>query len=442
MLQEKETAMPEHARPLAVSGLWTWDHSTNWSGDPTKVESGCFNLYRKEPGSFLEDYTALLEYCGRKEISYLMIAGLFRDSHGGEQGAHDLLAVARQNNVKVLAGIGVNSYGGFYWEGDHPWSLETWLKKHPELRAVVPDPPIRPAPGLHGLGMACPMREETVRWYEDGTRWLLESFDVAGIYLETGDYGLCHCDVCRARSKERKLTTADQSRDQFINEAIAGRVSHDDIALAMPPLVDTAFSVRPDADVVYATYSGFNEATMQNPPPFTDTINPKAICQWTLTDMPYPEPWGDDTLRPPTARNIGYSHLASQWGHINTRHRIALRYIRELCTRAAAAGLEGIFIHGEVSPDDSFTARMNYEALAYFRQKPGTSLHTFAETTLADHFGGADEAVDAVDFMTQTVSEEELLKRTALCRTRAGKMNGAQKGNWEALSAWLRTGVL
>ena len=56
------------------------------------------------------------------------------------------------------------------------------------------------------------MKEETVRWYEDGTRWLLENFDVAGIYLETGDYGLCRCETCLARSRERERERAEQAR--------------------------------------------------------------------------------------------------------------------------------------------------------------------------------------------------------------------------------------
>ena len=120
----------------------------------------------------------------------------------------------------------------------------------------------------------------------------------------------------------------------------------------MPPLVDTAFAVRPDADVVYATYSGFSEQTLRNPPPFIATIDPRAVCQWTLTDMPYPEPWGTTGLHPPAARNIGYSHLGSQWGEANTRHRLAVRYVHSLCRRAAEAGLEGVFIHGELSPDE------------------------------------------------------------------------------------------
>ena len=434
--------MHDPDRTLPTSGLWTWDHSTNWCGDPTKVESGCFNLYRKEPESFIEDYTALFEYAGRREIPYLMIAGLFRDSHGGEQGARDLLAVARAHGVKVLAGIGVNSYGGYYWEGEHEWSLETWLQKHPELAAVVPNPPIRPRPGLHGLGMACPMKEETVRWYEDGMRWLLEGFEVAGVYLETGDYGICQCQTCRARSEEREKARAEQARDQLINPAISGRVSHDDIALAMPPLVDTAFSVRPDADVVYATYSGFNDMTAEHPPPFVETISPRAICQWTLTDMPYPAPWGEASLRPPTERSIGYSHWASQWGEANTRHRIAVRYIRELCRRAAATGLEGVFIHGELSPDESFAARMNYEALAYFRRHPGAGLDEFGEEALADEFGGADEAVEAVRWMTEPAEARALLSRIEVCRTRAGKMDGKPRENWAALAGVQQAGLL
>jgi hypothetical protein len=434
--------MPKDASPLPVSGLWTWDHSTNWCGDPTKVESGCFNLYRKEPGSFLEDYTALLEYAGSRQIPYLMIAGLFRDSHGGEAAVTELLRIARSCDVKVLACVGVNSYAGFYWEGEHEWCLETWLHKHPELRAVVPDPPVRPAPGLHGLGIACPMREETVRWYENGTRWLLDNFDVGGLYLETGDYGLCQCDVCLARSDERRQSASEQAEERYINEAIAGRISHEDMALALPPVIETAYAVRPDTDVVYATYSGFDAAISENPPPFINTIPSKAICQWTLTDMPYPEPWGDPDLRPPAARNIGYSHRGSQWGAANTRHALAVRYIRETCRRAQMSGLEGVFIHGEMSPGDSFVTRMNYEAFAYFRRNPIAEYDEFATTILAEYFGGDDEAVEAVQWMTNPADAEELERRAAVARKRKNAMDGAASDSWESLGALQETALM
>ena len=430
---------------LPISGLWTWDHSTNWCGDPTMVESGCFNLYRKEPGSFVEDYTALLEFAGARDIPYLMIAGLFRDSHGGEQSVTELLRVARECGVKVLAGIGVNSYGGYYWEGEHLYSLETWLRDHPELRAVVPEAPITWRPGLHGLGMACPTREETVRWYEDGMRWLLDNFDVAGAYLETGDYGICQCELCVARSKEReqaKAGLAALAEQDFINEAIAGRVSHDDIAIAMPTVIDAAYAARPDCDVVYATYSGFSAATAERPPAFTDTISPKAICQWTLTDMPYPQPWGEASLRPPAARNIGYSHLTSQWGAANTRHRVALRYIREQFARAADSEMEGVFIHGEQSPDMCFAARMNYEAFAYFRRNPGAGLDAMAQDVLAEHFGGADEAVEAAEWMSTPAEERELVRRMEVCSARARKMSGRQADSWTELGGVLQAVLL
>ena len=421
---------------LPISGLWTWDHSTNWCDDPTRVESGCFNKYRKEPDSFIDDYRALLEFAGERGIPYLMIAGLFRDSHGGEQGAHELLAIARASGVKVLAGIGVAAYGGFYWEGDHPWSLETWLQAHPELAAVIADPPIKPHPGMHGLGMACPMKEETVRWYEQGTTWLLENFDVAGIYLETGDYGICKCETCRARSAERQESSPERMREMAGAEVLAGRVSHDDIALALPPVVDAAYATRPDATVVYSPYTGFTEAMAADPPAFVEAISPKAICQWTLTNMPYPEPWSaDGALRPPTARSIGYTHWATQWGEVNTRHQPAVRYIREMCSRARTTGLEGVFIHGEMSARESLTARMNYEALAYFRLHPHATLEEFAENALADEFGGADEAVEAVTWLTQPADATSLLARRDRCRRRASSMTGPASESWRALES-------
>jgi len=414
--------------------LWTWDHSTNWSDDPTRVESGCFNKYRKEPTSFVDDYRRLFEFAGARGIEYLMIAGMFRDSHGGEAGAHEFLSVAKANGIKVLAGFGVASYGGFYWEGDHEWNLDTWLRKHPELEAVIPNPPIKPHAGMTGLGVACPVREETIRWYEDGTRWLLNNFDVAGIYLETGDYGICQCETCLARSDEREHGK-ETAREAMIDDAIAGRVSHDDMAVALPPVIDAAFALRPDCDVVYATYSGFSDATLESPPRFVETIDERAICQWTLTGMPYPEPWSDNAdLRPPTKRNIGYSHWGSQWGNPNTRHSVAIKYVRELCSRADRAGLEGVFIHGELSALESFAARMNYEALAYFTRNPQATLDMFATNALADEFGGADEAATAVTWMTEPADAETLHARRNEAMAKWPKMAAPADDRWFELA--------
>ncbi len=404
---------------LPLSGFWTWDHSTNWGSDMTRVESGCRNRYPKMAESFGEDYRHLMEFMAEKDLRYLIIWGLFRETHGGERAVHELLAIARGCGVKVLPGVGVNAYGGFVFEGEHPWSLETWLREHPELAAVRKNPMFRAHPSACCTSIACPSKEETIRWYEEGIRWLFRTFDVAGVNLETGDYGVCECATCRSRAQDR-------SREQ--------RFSHQDIALALPPVIEAALDVRPDAVVTYATYSGFTTDMTGNPPPFVETIPPEAICQWTLTDMPYPEPWSTDpSFHPPTARNTGYTHWGSQWASVHTRHALVINHVKEMCSRSSAAGLEGVFMHGEVSAHEQFTARMNYEALSYFRKHPDATLEGFAHDRLADAFGGPDPAAEALRWMTEPVRDPELSARRQACRKRriaAERKDQTTAGNW------------
>ena len=85
---------------LPISGFWTWDHSTNWSHDSNCMESGCFNQYLKAPQSFLEDYRLLMEMMQRRDLKYLIIWGLFRDCHGGEEAARTLLSCARRTALE------------------------------------------------------------------------------------------------------------------------------------------------------------------------------------------------------------------------------------------------------------------------------------------------------------------------------------------------------
>ncbi len=52
--------------------------------------------------------------------------------HGGAKAARDLCLYARDRGVGILPGVGLCSYGGYYFEGDHPFNLDTYLRRHPE----------------------------------------------------------------------------------------------------------------------------------------------------------------------------------------------------------------------------------------------------------------------------------------------------------------------
>ena len=49
----------------------------------------------------MQDYTALLRWCGRHHIDAVVVWGLLRDSHGGLEAAKRLCDVAAKENVRL-----------------------------------------------------------------------------------------------------------------------------------------------------------------------------------------------------------------------------------------------------------------------------------------------------------------------------------------------------
>ena len=57
--------------------LWTWDHSTEWAlNRPGAQTLGASNYYARAPEVFIEDYTALLGWCGRHGVDAVVVWGL------------------------------------------------------------------------------------------------------------------------------------------------------------------------------------------------------------------------------------------------------------------------------------------------------------------------------------------------------------------------------
>ncbi len=152
----------EQAPGLPYRAFWTWDHSTNWDLDQIGAqEIGVFCPYGKPPDGFLADYKRMVDFMSRHRIGGVTIYGFFRDSHGGVEAAQELCRYANERGVRILPGVAINAYGGIYWEGEHPYNLATWLRKHPELggndgtSGRFPDPrsrfpPLVSAQRLHG----------------------------------------------------------------------------------------------------------------------------------------------------------------------------------------------------------------------------------------------------------------------------------------------------
>lgn len=64
--------------------FWTWDFSTEWALNlPGSQTTGTCNEHGRSTEAFVEDYTALLRWCGRHNIDAVVVWGLLRDCNGG-----------------------------------------------------------------------------------------------------------------------------------------------------------------------------------------------------------------------------------------------------------------------------------------------------------------------------------------------------------------------
>jgi hypothetical protein len=240
---------PLQEAPIKTRIFWTWDHSTEWVlNRPGAQTMGASNYYARSGDTFFHDYSALLAWCGKHHVDAVVVWGLLRDSHGGLETAKKLCDVAQKHGVRLLCGVGLNAYGGVYYEGDSRYSLERHLTKHPELYGLDPggNRMIRNF-GMYGPKLthhACPSRTENQEFAAESLRWLFKSLPLGGVQIETGDTGVCRCPRCQERRKH----------------PVSG-ISWEDMALMYPLAADAIRSVAPEAWILCETYAA------PSPPP-------------------------------------------------------------------------------------------------------------------------------------------------------------------------------
>ncbi|MGC8864044.1 MAG: hypothetical protein ACP5R5_14905 [Armatimonadota bacterium] len=382
---------------LPNSYFWTWDHSTNWVlDDPGLQNFGCANKYLKRLETFVEDYRRLTDAAAGLGVKGILIWGFLRDSHGGVEYSKRVADYAASKGVAIMPGIGTTWYGGVYYEGDHPYNLETFLQKNPDARMIDE----KGEPQEHG---ACPTHPAYVDWLAEGLQWLFREFEIGGANLENGDFVVCYEPRCTAHKAEWPPDDPDFFRFQ---------------ALSYVPALEAVAGQLKDKLVTYATYTGFvpgsdPEGKSQRfmscrRPAMFDRLRPDAVCQWTITEMVrsdqlplkafldegapaevFDNPRWPNDIRPPSTRSVGFLHQASQWNRIG-RYQLAVSTIKEGCLRAYRAGLEGVSIHGEVTPHHIPSA-LNYLAFSHFIHWPEDSLRGFGRKTMAQVLGSEDE---------------------------------------------------
>ncbi len=400
---------------LAHRLFWTWDHSTNWYLEGAgQQESGAANYYSKPGGSFLEDYRRLIDFMVQVRLNGVVIYGFLRDRHGGVEAAREIARYGRERGVRVIPGVGINSYGGIYWEGNHRYNLGRWLTEHPELRAQSERE--LPFPVNHYGVLACPSKPANLAYHAEAIHWLCEEFEIGGINFESGDYGICQCPDCQARR-----------RDQ-------GAWSLSDAAELFPPLVEAAKSARSDLWLIAEAY--FDNLLDLDVVGQLAGLPPEMIGQYCINRRYWPrvraELTAEHVRQLPFSANVVRTHMGSQWN--GERYRLIARDFADLASLAARTGMRGMDVFGEVSAFN-VANEINFLAYATFGYDREATWETFVANVLAPRLGGVSQANEYLALLDANPTESQLQEANGRAREISAPLNDEeQRRRWSWLT--------
>ncbi len=430
---------------LPYRTFWTWDHSTNWElSQIGQQEIGVFNPYGKPPGGFLADYRRLVDFCSRNRIAAIVIYGFLRDSHGGIEAAQELCRYANERGVRIVPGIAIGAYGGVYWEGDHPYNLATWLRKNPQFAATMEKGvgfqladlsfPLN-FPRSDYTMTACPSAPETMAWMEEAVSWLAETFEIGGINIESGDYGVCGCARCVARrnnaaeAKRRMSDTGDSW-------------SQTDMAENFPRLYRAAKAKRPDLWI----YCEMQWDNLLDPVAHEAQRKlPKGGIYQHTANRTF---WGklkkeltrDFVEALPTRPNVLRCQFACQWNGDERTERYAFnaRTFAEMAQVAHQAGMEGLTVWGEPSAYHA-SVELSYLAFARFSYEPTLTWEQFLDEDVAPLLGGR-AAADRFVAIAEEIDAHQTLPVKRLTALRAEALRHSGNNDGEIARRWLTLG--
>jgi len=404
--------------------LWTWDHSTNWYLEQAGLqEIGALNYYSKPPDGFLEDYRRLVDFMSLHRISGVTIYGFLRDNHGGIETAQELCRYAAERGVRILPGVGINAYGGIYWEGNHRYNLTNWLRQHPELRAVfdkpvafhIPDIPELWFPETQYTDTACPSKPENARYHEEAIQWLAETFQIGGINFETGDYGVCNCADCSARRTEDATWSLK------------------DMALLYPHLFEAARRGRSDLWLVSEAYWD-NILNLNVLAPLAE-LPEDAIYQFCINRSYWPKVQErltrEHVSRLPRPKNVLRTHMGSQWN--KERYELVAQRFADMMQLLHRTGMQGATIFSEVSTFSTVN-EINYLAFARFGYEADLTWEKFVANDLGPLLGGPEEAEHYLELLMVPANAQSLTRAAAEAREKATARAGEPYRRW----VWLQ----
>lgn len=328
--------------------LWCWDARMTW-GVPTvnqRVPVAVANQpfpYPYPSDVFTRGFRLLIDYCESIGIDGIILWGFLRDAHGGVRAAQDLCLYAKDHGVAILPGVGLCSYGGFYFEGDHRFNLSTYFAKHPERATSAFDGGLKKTIGP----VLDPSDPANAQWWKDGTEWMLETFDIGGINYEMGDH-LVH-PSSRAQARREALALQCQGSLQ-------------DMVIASSEPLKHALAIKPDGMFINSTYLPSREVTGFPVMDFTRHVPDKTYWMYTMGKEVLEDGFPETSRCTPPHRQAAYLHWGRAGGEESNKD------YRQALTKAVS-GLQSleyrfVSLYGELSAEQNAVADRNYRTVA------------------------------------------------------------------------------
>ncbi len=342
------TSASAPAEPPAMKViLWCWDARMTWDDEPqaiaTKMASPTSQFpYLKKPESYLVGFKRLVDYCAKVGVHSIIVWGFLRDAHGGVKAARELCDYASDRGVGIIPGVGLCSYGGYYFEGDHPFNLGTYIRKHPDRAVLVPRPEnnSQPSPILD------PSLKTNQDWWRSGLEWMLDNFRIAGINYEMGDFLVNPSD---SAVKARAALSMDTDENL------------QDIVVATRDLARFSSKAFPKGLFINSTYRGYHQIRGFPRMPYIDALPKGVVWQYTLTQMVRRPEFPAGFAGVPPHRRYGYLHCFNHSTHSADRDFTA--DIARVFPAVRNLGFEFIGTYGEVGSTGNDLADRNYRGM-------------------------------------------------------------------------------
>jgi hypothetical protein len=403
------------------------DHqfAQDWAG-PTLTQP-----YLNSSGAYLRDMKKTVDFMSEHRLNGLVIWGFLRDAHGGVAAAQELCTYAQERGVRIMPGIGLSGYGGFFYDGNHQFNMAAWTKAHPELRAIDEK-------GNYRDQTICPEKPPNRQWLQEGLRWMYQNFRIGGISLDPGEFFVCYCNDC----KKARVAQGGSDADFF-----------KDAARVVTFMTAEAQKLDPKTWVAYETHTGFDfesiqgaspagssvhAATRPYPPEFVQHVPEFAVCQWDLTRMLKERAW-PSPFKSPAKHGMGLLTWGSAPG--NSGKELFWKRMEEVTHHAYSSNLEGLAMYGELSPENP-NIELNYLMFSELAFNPASELPAFFRFKIARLYGGEEPAKKLMKVLDLLEDETGMLssnvdEASRLARTAAEQSDRSGKERWTKLVSYI-----